>query len=162
MRPRLLSRGKHMVAERPAGGRRASMRPRLLSRGKFQGGRRAVGGGESFNEAATVNSRKECSPRSRFARTPAASMRPRLLSRGKDVTPQTTPERTDASMRPRLLSRGKSTSGRSTRRVALGFNEAATVKSRKDLARRAYATVHTPASMRPRLLSRGKGARTAS
>ncbi len=58
-------------------------------------------------------------------------------------------------MRPRLLSRGKPRGKWPKAGHSAGFNEAATVKSRKELVERDAGTGRD-ASMRPRLLSRGK------
>ncbi len=85
----------------------ASMRPRLLSRGK-----------NAWPAGALFSRRK-------------ASMRPRLLSRGKTTYVLPGAETPAASMRPRLLSRGKSGRELGIDRGRPGFNEAATVKSRK-------------------------------
>ncbi len=61
-----------------------------------------------------------------------------------------------ASMRPRLLSRGKPPRLPQASVRHPGFNEAATVKSRKDMGGTQMKWCDFRASMRPRLLSRGK------
>ncbi len=112
------------------------MRPRLLSRGKV---------------TAFAN---------RYGLVVTASMRPRLLSRGKRRRAREALDALKASMRPRLLSRGKTGVISTAASTASRFNEAATVKSRKDTFSGDDVCFVRCASMRPRLLSRGKRAET--
>jgi len=110
----------------------ASMRPRSFDRGKHC--RRCQGNGILF----------------------VASMRPRSFDRGKQATFTGRTEICEASMRPRSFDRGKAERLRWQLCWAIGFNEAAIFRSRKELVGQDHGMLIL-ASMRPRSFDRGKG-----
>ena len=129
------------------------MRPRPIDRGNsfssFQGRDHA----SRFNEAATNRSRKPYNlPRSTFII--CASMRPRPIDRGNRSSRGRAHSQPLASMRPRPIDRGNSASGATSRPATMGFNEAATNRSRKH-PHQDHLRQLALASMRPRPIDRG-------
>jgi hypothetical protein len=161
--------------------RGASMEPRLLRRGNCQHRRADEGAAESFNGAASSQTRKLQRRRrqrgrrvglqwsrvfsdAEIANTVAqmkeqqkASMEPRLLRRGNGgcCGPRTDPGR--ASMEPRLLRRGNAALGGDIQLADRASMEPRLLRRRKSHGRRA-ADRSLTASMEPRLLRRGNGA----
>ncbi len=178
MRPRACARGNYQMRLRCAPAHvLASMRPRACARGNMSAITAPVSCTSSFNEAASVRSRKlaqlppgdqpgDASMRPRacargnvtavsllWARE-LASMRPRACARGNDTLCVNARYLQVASMRPRARARGNVKQYRNARGY-VSFNEAASVRSRKFSGCRHREGLDHVASMRPRACARG-------
>ncbi len=131
MRPRLFSRGNGAENDSYIRFTVASMRPRLFSRGNVVVTPTSGPIPPPASMRPRLFSRGNAEPKSYFPETTTASMRPRLFSRGNLAMNAINLRRASASMRPRLFSRGNAGAGSTAIASCAGFNEAATIQSRK-------------------------------